>query len=409
MTSTHTDYPNKRGGTFWLRSDTSRRARGDLSLRPHQSPLLELHAPLIGGALTTESSDDRVAGYTVGGDLLTRYNVNGELDDGAPVSITDAFSYNPFAALVGKETLQGLLAFVGAHVDLANDGFTRMGCRPWQIDTWAQSAVSDRAQVPGKEAEVSLDVMSSTPSGSMRWLRVEAPSQSFSNLQRRWIMPLLNIVALATGSRPGLSQIEVATDGGPWVAVYGSSRVVDNDGPSLPIVAWADIGVTGLSTWLAKADRLRSLPSVVVDAGNWDGLTVQTRLLVLTTIAEGLHRALFGSAGGKYLERITALGQRAERIAPGVTGQLTKWARQVTDFRNEFAHRFGRLPPLSSETVGPPAAIAESIWWVLAIVLLEEAEIPETALRQRIGVNSRYGSFRRRVAAWCPEIWSDHE
>jgi Apea-like HEPN len=227
------------------------------------------------------------------------------------------------------------------------------------------------------------------------------------------------------------------------VAHHTESQVGENPAFPYALIGPSDISAQILAHWLDRANLLGSLPAGV--ASVWQGsLAVETQVLILTTIAEGLHRALnpdrvrFTPDHGKIVQnvataavreidpaaakavhgllnhvyepcfgtRLQQLAARAEELVPGITGQSNRWKNLVYDTRNEYAHK-PSTEWMSEADIGRVITVAESLRWVLRLLLLDQAGLDSQLITASFRDSQRYSFFLRDAAAWQPKIYGD--
>lgn len=202
------------------------------------------------------------------------------------------------------------------------------------------------------------------------------------------------------------------------------------------------MGIHVLAKFLDLSNQLNPLAPVVADASS--GLqrsTVETQVLELTTVAEGLHRSIYtedlrlspeeaerirGSVttalaseperhtkivqgllqhleSPNYKTRLNRLASVAETLMPGVSGNKNEWVKRVDKARNAFAHR--AQGPLSREDVDEYYAISQSMRWVLIAVFLVNSGVSVEDCSARIQENSRYRQFLRNMNSSLPSVF----
>lgn len=170
---------------------------------------------------------------------------------------------------------------------------------------------------------------------------------------------------------------------GPWWDVYSVALHADDPDTDLRweqprwLLQPADVGLGQLAAWLDKVEQLGPLPAVVADLAHVSTISLDTQVLLLATVAEGLHRRLypddrrFDKQTGKdvqavaaaavslihpeaeasvrgllnhveevgYTRRLARLAEAVKDAVPGVTGNTSKWKAVVFEARNEYSHR----------------------------------------------------------------------
>lgn len=177
-------------------------------------------------------------------------------------------------------------------------------------------------------------------------------------------------------------------------------------------------------------------------------LTLETGLLELATVAEGLARRLWPewnrfsrdevdrgrqsalaavaehgetmSAAVKgalehlhepsYPQRLEKLAQYAGDAVPGVLGRLTeqgrpsRWKEAVVGARIDFAHRIDQ-GWLNEASVDRYLALYNSLRWLLTGVLLLETGLEPEAISARLREHQRYDLFLRQAGQWLPRVY----
>ena len=135
---------------------------------------------------------------------------------------------------------------------------------------------------------------------------------------------------------------------------------------------------------------------------------METKLLELTTVAEGLHKRIIAAKGPYYTDRLSDLTKRVENALPGITGDASKWRKLVKDTRNDFAHRnAGSI--LDEATTEASVALLVSLQWVLIGVLLLQTGVPAATLADRASSHQPYRLFLAQAKTWLPEVYNSNE
>jgi hypothetical protein len=274
------------------------------------------------------------------------------------------------------------------------------------------------------------------------WLElVDLPLRSYRELDRTVIRPICTLLALATGERIRPSEVQLSPDPDTWWPVYTASQGNDNPAVTNALIPPSDISIAVLATWLDRAHLLGPLPAGV--ASLWEtNLAVETQVLILTTIAEGLHRALrpevlrFTPERGKtiqtvataavreldaeaatavhsYLEHVYEVGYgtrlrdlagRAEELVPGITGHSTQWKNLVYATRNKYAHQ-PSTEWLEEADIDRVLTVTQSLRWVLRLLLLDQAGLDPGLIAERFQVSQSYSFFLSDAAEWQPRIY----
>jgi hypothetical protein len=127
------------------------------------------------------------------------------------------------------------------------------------------------------------------------WLRIAGvPPATVDDLDRRYVTPLSTLLTLAVDAYCSPRRVELATGPDePWLTSWPPGVAVPTDETQTPdrqLLPLTALGLERLGTWLAAVDDLGPLPPVVAAAVGDPHGTLETQLLELTTVAEGLHR-----------------------------------------------------------------------------------------------------------------------
>jgi hypothetical protein len=274
------------------------------------------------------------------------------------------------------------------------------------------------------------------------WLElVDLPPRSYGEFDRTVIRPICTLLILATGERMRPSEVQLSPDLDSWWPVHSASQDLDNHPAANALVPLSDISIDVLATWLDQSHVLGPLPAGVASLLETD-LAVDTQVLILTTIAEGLHRALhpellrFTPERGKeirkgatdavrqidadaadavygllkyvhdvgYRTRLRDFAGRAERLVPGITGRTARWTKLVYDARVKYAHQ-PSVAWLEEADIDRVLTVTESLCWVLRLVLLDQAGLDPELITDRFQASQSYSLFLSNAAEWQPDIY----
>jgi hypothetical protein len=264
-------------------------------------------------------------------------------------------------------------------------------------------------------------------------------------LDRRFVTPLASLLSLAADTDCPPVAVEVATSfEEPWLTVHHSGLEAPAVEPRpwyLHLLPLHLLGLERLATWLDAVERLGPLPPVVARSTARSGGTLETQLLELTTVTEGLHRRLFpesrrlseeqeaaarGTVGTaiadldeevrttvsgalqhieepSFPQRLVELAECIEHAVPGVTGRGNRWKRCVTDVRNDFAHRSRGF--LQTARIDELVAVRESLRWLLTGLLLLQTGLPPAELAARVKDHQPYVLFLQQARDRLPRIF----
>jgi ApeA N-terminal domain 1 len=426
-------------GEFWIAQGAGPRRRGVLRLKKRSSPWLT-----VDGALTSM----RLVSETGSGDTLLRaqvpvndrslYTIHGITDNGVPVTLLEAQTHGYSGGF-----FQSTQAVVGAHLDGRNHRFAGARMRVQQARELLSSR-NDSSWLLSTPLE-SGGTFHVEESQEATWLVLQGiPPRAIRGLDRQYVRPLCTLVSLSTGeacASPLGLDVQQELDSS-WLHVHsGAQRSSDLAVERKSLLRTNDISPSVLRTWLDKAEKLGPLPPVITN-GMQGPIVLESRVLTLTTVAEGLHRRLRPNAvrfseelgaviqkaamdaaedvhpgAGEavkgflshvhevgYGERLVELAEIAESGAPGVTGRTKRWKKAVYKARNEFAHRAG--PGWFEDAdYDRYATVALSLQWLLRAVLLLEAGFEADLLAERFRAHEEYQLFLEQAQTWQPLIY----
>lgn len=467
-------------GRFWRSDLPANVVPGHLTLQPGAGPALEAFGSLI-------ETYREVPGVPAGLRGLR------PMDPWAEPQVTihgDLFQINERSSLMqaslrgssqryggrvddpGTQYIEAPVAFLGEYIEELTEPFGGIRVRLTYLDEWASLpgfAWSDRREV--KDVQIShtfLDLPSVTFAGGIldfdSVVRVSPPNTSHAAMDRqcflqlqlaqpapwrdldiRIITPLRSLLTLAVGKRCNPVQIQLRNSEGRWIDVIHRgiaepvAKTIETSGMLAP---HGILTIENVATWLSRSDTLGPLPPVVADSVAGNQHMLETELLELATVAEGLHRRLNpdstamtataaesarGLAVGavasmgeevqrtvaaalqhisdlSFPRRLVMLAELAETAAPGITGRTNRWKRAVADSRNAFAHR---LQPgfLQDEDLNQYMAVMTSLGWVLRIVLLLQTGIDPATLANQVNAHEPFRLFRQQAAHWLPTVY----
>lgn len=423
-------------GTFWLATSPKDANGGRLVVAGNGSAKVALTPALYPGfELETVTVDPD--GTTMSQPVFTPdrgpQTLHGWVDSGEgkelPVSLLQAHATNWSGE---TQTFQPLWTLVGAHVtnDSAFNGI--------------------RVRLPGIASNP--DSASLGNGGTVRtadgWIEItKLPNSTYSELGRTVVRPLCTLLTLASGTpvRPFALQVSAGASG--WWPVHARSGHVEGalgQPPIRPLVEPSDLNLTVVATWLDRATSLGPLPGAFASVLEVH-LSVEAQALILTTVSEGLHRVLFpdtrrfsvehaeivrnaaveavrrvddnkstaDAVSGflshvyevSYAKRLQELARRAEKLVPGVTGNTGRWKTLVYDTRNKYAHQTS-ADWMEEEDLDRVLTTAQSLRWVLRLLLLDQAGLSSELLRRRFRSNQPYQFFLTNAAQWCPTVYA---
>jgi hypothetical protein len=255
--------------------------------------------------------------------------------------------------------------------------------------------------------------------------------------------PIITLYSLVTDNPTDVRGPEVRIDSySQWLPVYEGTRDPGHQGHNL--LPTKHLTPERFARWIDLRPVSDGLDAAALD--ELKGATIQTQVLVLTTLAEGLHRKLFSDtararrvpavskkvcmqareaardaavaelAGDQFTEddraefgqavrdalahvndrtfrsRMQELVDVAERSVPGITDSFKAWPGAVVEVRNTLAHH--GTPSLGGEFeafIDLLIAIKHSLRWVLRTVLLDHAGIDPSTIQDGYKDSSAYG------------------
>lgn len=438
-------------GQFWLAGQGSRQLEGTLHLAKEAAPTLRTV-----GALTSMMSTP-VAKVGPDGSTFfeshfdpdnTLRTIHGETDDGKALTLLETQNQAYSGGVSPDE--QGELrrashVVLGAHLSGRDHRFTAARARLQTVHGAITAAHSPSWGSPVTLANGGVLSLDESPADTWLVLR-ELPEASIRAIDRTYLRPLTSLMSLANGEPVGVLGLEVSDEeGGPWFRVHSQSHLSsDAPWPSHALLQGTDIGSDVVAHWLDQVDVFGPLPPVVA-RGLPGAISLESRVLELTTLAEGLHRRLrpnsqrytkqVGDAirdaavaaasaveetsksavngllahvhEPGYGQRLRELAEMAEDVARGVAGRpgrLGKWKNMAYDARNDYAHRanFGWLEDADIDRY---LTTALSMQWLLRAVMLSQAGFPSGLLATRFAHHEQFGLFLEQAQGWQPDIY----
>lgn len=442
-------------GNFWLAGRSQETHPGFLRVGPQCSPTVEVAGHLIPPMRETSRTitpDGNLEITSVPDTRPSPVTIHGRDEQDRALTLIDALTvhraWNPFDSTdeIPKQILEGNVAVVGGHISGREHEFQGFRIRVQRLEAW-QSLLAESAWP--QEARLADGSTISLEAGDEVWLRGKAILPcDVRRLDRRFVRPLISLFTLATGLPCDLVALRVQeTPDGPWLDVYSSAQRTGDVNYAQPGPRWllmpADLNMQHVCTWLDQAERFGPLPPVVADLASADSVAIETQVLQLTTVAEGIHRALFpdeqrfnkkttdplreaavtavmalnpgvATVVGSllaflhepgYAQRIKRLAEVASICVPEATGKLSKWKTLVVSARNDFAHRL-RTSFLSSDDLDAYLTVAFSLRWLLTAVLLLQVNIDAAVLAERFGGYEQYQLFLEYAQTWQPKIYA---
>ena len=431
-------------GIFWLKGQEDDAQHGTLVVDPMREIELHLGRELTKGLEIIPPTDvsPGSVGWRDDEDSETQI-VYGWLNEiPRAVTLFECVTFHRRASLAsaGAETEQSLrptYALRGGHLeeDFVSDA---LSARYDGLDAWSDLClftinedpsspsvldISPRQIVPARLAGLGLLKLEPEIRGQgdylgariiqKMWLRlteIEAPS--WREVDRLYLTPLETLFTLCIGKRAPTTEVWVHARHGPWLQSVGkgsnSSPVLDNKLlPDRVPLGLQSVGLSSVAKWLDRVEALGPLPPVVANAvaGNTES-TIETQIIELTSIVDGLHRRAVDSSRMNYKRRLLSVAQIAEEALPGVTGDQPGWARMVEQARNDFTHRENQFLGPNGE-VDRYVVLISSLRLVLRAFLLRQADIPTSIVRDSITTSQTWTLFAKQARRLVPEIYND--
>lgn len=424
----------QRAGVFWMATDPDETRSGLLYLAREASSELVVNAELYPAFEFTEVevAADGTTKSTValskdrGPQTLHGQVTLDETGESLPVSLLEAHSTSWNGS---NQTFRPIWSIVGGHIEPRHP-FRGVRLR---IPRYGPRPHDPVALKTGGTARIDA---------AGGWLELaDLPPRSYRELDRTVIRPICALLGLATGERVRPSDVELSPQPDTWWPVYTASQGGDKAAVANPLIPLLDISIEVLAVWLDRAHVLGSLPAGVASLWETD-LAVETQVLILTTIAEGLHRALHpealrytpeigktiqtvasnsvrnvaidaAQAVSSYLSHVHEVGYgtrlqdfavRAEELVPGITGDPTRWKKLVYETRNKYAHQ-PSTEWLDEADIDRVLTVAQSLGWVLRLLLLDQAGLDAGLIAHRFRNSQSFGFFLSNAAEWQPHIY----
>ena len=450
-------------GEFWLAGDENNRQRGVLDIAPLAAPVVKTFGPLL--SPWQEKSRKQVEGgrtqvtWSIARDsLMVPVTIHGQDSAGTPLTVLDALAshWGQPDQTGARHVLQGSQAIIGAHIPDRDHHFTGIRVRLSKLrayqpllqePTWVSEGVlGNGATVAFQTPEAS----GGTSDHQSPWISAQGfPPATMRVLDRSIWQPLISLFTLATGSPcTSLERQVQESPGASWQDAYSEALhpdAKDTDTywePPRWLLQPTDLQMQHIVAWLDKAELLGPLPAVVADVAHSRPITIDTQVLLLTTVAEGLHRRLYpedvrfddniakqvrttaatavssiheqaeDTVRGLlshvedvgYGSRLACLARTVDAIMPGVTGKTNRWKNLVSDARNEYAHRL-KSAFLNDEDFDRYLTVAFSLRWLLTGVLLLQADLSAKKLTASFEGHEPYQRFLADAIKWQPRIY----
>jgi hypothetical protein len=439
------------GGVFWAAANPSVRVAGELVIEVGKGALVRLTNNLRPNPRVTVFSepDGRVSGYAVSGnpdravESFLPITLQGQLDNGESVTLLDAQNHG---AAGFAPRYRSPVAVLGAWVSddqLYSAVRFRMDRPCWlaHLTDGEWSAVEDDGSTltaDGSDGETWL-VYESSGAANLRQLEMRVTTGCLALLQ----------LALHPDEDRAIREMQVRIEpSDPWLAVHGAAICMESGSPEhQPLLTPDQLTIKHYANWIALHTMLDGLTWVVARPFMGD---VQTRVLLLTTIIEGFHRALPGYEKRKfpdadspalrrifdaaraaavtqaategldqkrvenavtfytevsYQDRAEAIVTEVSGVIPEITESISEFPRRIKKARNDLAHH------LTREATKPIVAralewlvVSNALSWLLRALLLLRTGIEPQVLHDRFCAFQQFGFFRANTAQHVREL-----
>ncbi|MGH3714201.1 MAG: HEPN domain-containing protein [Micromonosporaceae bacterium] len=103
-------------------------------------------------------------------------------------------------------------------------------------------------------------------------------------------------------------------------------------------------------------------------------------------------------------QRLARLMKETQEINTDMFGSDPKrWIQKVKLARNRVAHQLHGDEPLSERE---QLVIANSLYWVLTVLMLRQCAVSDHDLSDALSKNSQFRAFLRQAQSWMPEVYS---
>lgn len=379
--------------------------------------------------------------------------LQGQLDTGHAVTLVNAYNHGRDGYFFGSPHYIADYAVLGdRHVSGVDQLFSAMRFRfgdPYWLGHLREGKAST---VDSGGSALSVET-----SDDGNWLVYTAAAPAtLRQLKTRVVSGCLALAELALDQDFTARDTHVRiNDGDPWLSVHGpGSDTPPNEFDADTLLPREELTVERFAKWIPFNDTLDGLASVVARPIN---TPLQTQVLVVTPLVEGLHRRMpktfeqskFAGASPSALKRIKEAARRAARypatgkrnldpqqvhvavmnavshfddvdyvqratdvvtkvcaVIPEIAESVADLPERLTKARHEMAHQL----PLDEEK--EPLEVRYLRWlvvanvtpWLLRGLLLLEAGIDPSVLHDRHLAYGRFLSFRANVAQFVREL-----
>jgi hypothetical protein len=270
--------------------------------------------------------------------------------------------------------------------------------------------------------------------------------QPLDKLVVDFVEPLRDITSLCTDSKTNIRSVKVAASDLPdrIISVYGPTvwdEIDDDEDRTSNLLEFSSIGLAGIARWLSLHRVVEPLGSLVADARFSSDADLSTRVFQLASAAEGLHRRFYDDepridknvarvvrraakrifsrfepdilaavtdglvfiGQPTFAQRLTRLMREVRGINSAVFGSdPDKWIQKVKSARNQVAHQLHGKDSLPERE---QIVMVNSLYWVLAVLMLYQCGVSTHDLSMALSKNRRFRGFLRQGEAWMPDVY----
>jgi hypothetical protein len=442
-------------GEFWAPQTPNRKVRGTFTADVGEQPNLKLADGVVDDPRVTRGQRGDVA-YAQGGASSIKaflpITVQGQLDSGDFVTSVNAHNHggpgrpfeNPFYkayyAIVGDRTVSG-----------PDQPFTSMHFRFG--DPYWLGHLQDRECSPVDDDGSTLSVEFADDGNWL--LYASATPATLDRLESRVVLGCRTLAELALDQEFEARDTQVRIDDGDaWLTVLGpSANTPPEERTYYELLPREELTIERFAKWIPFNDTLDGLAAAVTRPAK---APLQTEVLVITALLEGLHRrmhktfaqAKFPAASRTALDRIKQAARHAAKdkagelnldpekirnavkdavahfddvdyiqrandvvmrvcdVLPEINESVADLPKRLRDARIEMAHQL----PLDHEE--EPLEVRYLRWlvidqvtpWLLRGLLLLEVGIEPAVLQDGFSASSRFFNFRANVAQFIDEL-----
>jgi hypothetical protein len=443
-------------GYFWVPEKPDARVWGSFAAEAGQKP----EAVLAGGLV----DDPRVRSTGAGGRVFTSsaaavvkafqpITLQGQFDTGDAVTLVNAYNHGRDGHYFGSPYYKADYAVFGdRHVSGVDQLFSAMRFRfgdPYWLGHLRESKAS------AVDSDGSALSVETADDGNWLVYTAAAPA-TLRQLETRVVSGCLALAELALDQDFAARDTHVRiNDGDPWLSVHGPAfDTPPNEFDADTLLSREELTVERFAKWIPLNDTLDGLASVVARPIK---APLQTQVLVVTPLVEGLHRrmpktfeqskfaraspsrlkrikeaarraASGGATGGRnldpqqvhvalmnavshfddvdYVQRATDVVAKVCAVIPEIAESVADLPECLTKARHEMAHQ----SPLDGEK--EPLEVRYLRWlvvanitpWLLRGLLLLEAGIDPSVLHDRHLAYGYFLTFRANVAQFVREL-----